>query len=114
MIIHMIPRRASASAPHSTLLLADGERLAVNGDWTDFSALEEGGSAEHDTLEDTDKSLIRRATRIDGVLHVTVMAELGPEFQSVFAPPDDPRWTVDVTKGLVSIPGNPIAIEEDE
>lgn len=107
MIIHLIPRRAPADARASTALLVNGERLSVNGVWTDFGPLEEGGIAEHATLEEQDKSLIRSAERIDGVVHAHVVAEIGPEFECWFAPADDPRWTVEIEKGVVAIPATP-------
>ena len=107
MKITMAPYRAAATALSSTLLIVRGDVLIVEKAKFDFSKLELGGVAEHDTLESDDQSPVTRAERTKDGLHVFVRVGLGPEFDTKWAPASDPRWTVDVDNGPVAIPGNP-------
>ena len=73
-----------------------GEVLTIDGIDYDLSAVPEGGEGwpEEDTL------IIGPITRIDGVLHVTVVARLGDDA----APDQGGPWIIENANGYVTIP----------
>ena len=95
MILHLSP---TASFAPRTVLSVAGDVITRDGEATDFSDLAEGEAREF--AEGSPYSA--PATRIGGVLHVTVQVCLGVGAAPV--QPDDGRWTIDAGDGPVTIP----------
>ena len=79
-----------------TTISVNGDTLTIDGTEYDLSAVPEGGEGEW-----LDSPIMGKITRTDGVIHATVLVQLGDD-----ALPDQPDspWIVNAAPGKVIIP----------
>jgi len=89
------PQVGLPGQPETTIHVA-GETITIDGTPYDLSPVPEGGEA---TAEDA--PFIGKITRVDGVIHCTVLAQLDSTAAS--DQPDSP-WVIETAEGDVEIP----------
>lgn len=97
MILTIIPQWGR---PESILSVA-GDVLTINGEAFDLSPVPDGGEAIALPLPGHDHVFVGPIRRLDGVIHATIIAHLGPD--AAADQPDAP-WTVPVVEGRITIP----------
>ena len=95
MHLTLSPQQGLPSQPETTIHVA-GDIITIDGTPYDLSPVPEGGEA---TAEDS--PFIGTITRADGVIHATVLVQLGDTAAS--DQPDSP-WVIEDASGVVGIP----------
>ena len=94
MKLTLSPIAGLPGQPETTLHVA-GDTITIDGTPYDLAPVPEGGEA---TAED---SPFGKITRVDGVIHTTVMVRLGDT--AADDQPDSP-WVIENASGSISIP----------
>ena len=101
MILTLIPQWGRPEA----VLSVSGDVLTVNGTAFDLSSIPEGGEGEITPAPGQDHIFLGTVTRVNGVIHATIIAHVGPDAATV--QPEAP-WVVTAGDGPVSIPAQRI------
>jgi len=95
MKLTLSPQVGLPGAPETTISVS-GDTIAIDGTPYDLSPVPEGGEA---TAKDS--PFIGKITRVDGVIHCTVLTVLGDTAEG--DQPDSP-WIIESASGDVEIP----------
>ena len=103
MKLTLSPQLGLPDQPETTLHVA-GDTITIGGTPYDLSPVPEGGEA---TAEDS--PFVGKITRIDGIIHCTVLVQL--DSTTADNQPDSP-WVIENASGDVEIPAVHKPIEE--
>ena len=104
MKLKLSPIAGLPGAPETTISVS-GDTIAIDGTPYDLSPVPEGGEATAD-----DSPFIGKITRVNGVIHCTVLVRLGDT--AADDQPDSP-WVIEAASGDVTIPALRKPVEQE-